>query len=73
MLRVLFLAAGQELLLMTSKADAGMYGYLEKTGIIESLVMQEYKSFIGRSPPQMVCSIFSNLLCAIPPNYWSSI
>ncbi len=56
MLRVPFLAAGQELLLMSSKTDTGMYGYLEKTGIIESLVTQEYKSFIGRSPPQMVCS-----------------
>ncbi len=56
MLRVPFFAAGQELLLMTSKADTGMYGYIEKTGIIESLVMQEYKFFIGRSPPQMVCN-----------------
>lgn len=49
------LAAGQELLLMTDKSCVGMIGYIEKAGIIESLAMQEYKSFIDRSPPQMVC------------------
>ena len=48
------LPASQELLLMTDKSCAGMIGYIEKAGIIESLAMQEYESFIDRSPPQMV-------------------
>lgn len=55
MLRVPTLAAGHELLLMTDESGAGMIGYVEREGIIKSLAMQEYKTFVDMLPPQMVC------------------